>query len=134
MNSFLPCPQCRRHVRASESACPFCAAPTPDRVGPAPRVDAVVTGRYARAAILFMGAATSACSGSGEPTPVPFYGPAVVDAGSEHDSGGASTDAGTGEASAGKGSAVDASAGNDSGQPLPVPFYGPAIVDAGPDD
>jgi hypothetical protein len=107
--SFCPCPRCKRHVRAGESACPFCNAALPADFGPAPRVVAPVTGPFARAAILFMGAATTACSsGSAEPVPSPYYGPAVIDA--------------------------DATTKQDSGEPLPVVFYGPAIVDASADD
>jgi hypothetical protein len=85
--SFCPCPQCKRHVRAGEEACPFCRAPLPAGFGPAPRVAAPATGPFARAAILFMGAATTACS-SNAAAPVPFYGPATVnmDASDEQDS------------------------------------------------
>jgi hypothetical protein len=82
--SFCPCPRCKRHLRAGESACPFCGAPLPADFCPAPRAVAPVTGPFARAAILFVGAATTACGGpSGEPIPLPYYGPAVVDSGSE---------------------------------------------------
>lgn len=94
---FVPCPDCKRHVLASETACPFCRSALPADLGQPRRPAAVATGPFARAAIVFMGAATTACSSS----PVPFYGPAVVDA------------------------SIDADAG------APVPFYGPAIVDSG---
>lgn len=29
MNALVPCPACRRHVRSSEAACPFCASSLP---------------------------------------------------------------------------------------------------------
>jgi hypothetical protein len=158
--SFCPCPRCKRHVRAGESACPFCGTPLPADFGPAPRVVAPVTGPFARAAILFMGAATTACSGSGssepvstpvlnvdastnpdsgEPLPVVFYGPAVVDASSDDSGepmpvpfyGPAVVDAGRDQDA---GTDVDASDGGDSGEPMPVPFYGPAVVDSGSEE
>lgn len=151
---FVPCPDCKRHVLASETACPFCRSALPADLGQ-PRPPArVATGPFARAAIVFMGAAAAtACSSStpvgpsvvdasmqddGEPLPVPFYGPAVVDA-SMQDDGEPLPVVFYGPA------VVDASLEKDTGAPgldaspdaadadaaMPVPFYGPAIVDSG---
>lgn len=32
MSPLVPCPSCARHVRSSESACPFCSAQLPSRL------------------------------------------------------------------------------------------------------
>ncbi len=62
MTHLFPCPACRRHVRDSESACPFCAAPLPPAAaGAGPRR------RMNRAALFAAGATlagVSACSSS----------------------------------------------------------------------
>jgi hypothetical protein len=34
MNQLIPCPECSRHLRASESYCPFCAKPLPTNHSP----------------------------------------------------------------------------------------------------
>ena len=135
MKTFVPCPQCKRHILTSDSACPFCHTPLPDDFGPTPRVVApAAVGPFARAAILFMGAATSACSGpaSSQPVPQPFYGPAVVDASMDQDSGEPMPVPFYGPAvvdASPEAAGPDASA--DSGEPIPTPFYGPAVVDSG---
>jgi hypothetical protein len=143
---LVPCPGCKRHILSSESACPFCQSPVPTGFGPAPRRAAgPVTGPLVRAAIVFMGAATSACSsssapdttpavdasmgGDSEPLPVVFYGPAILDDSGttlEKDAGDtdaaptadASSDAGAADASDG----APADAATDAG-----------AADAGPD-
>lgn len=57
---LVPCGSCRRHVRASEAACPFCASDMPR----AAAREQVVTAGMSRAAVLAIGAALSivACS------------------------------------------------------------------------
>ncbi len=71
---LIACTGCRRHVRASESTCPFCGA----RVDGAPR--SVPLGRRSRAAIFASAATLAACggkkqeppaSGSSAPAPTP---------------------------------------------------------------
>src|SRR6478672_194882 len=57
--SFEPCRECRRHVRAGASACPFCGA-----AGRAPAKPRMI-GRVSRAAIF--ASATSACWTSSTP-------------------------------------------------------------------
>jgi hypothetical protein len=60
-----PCPSCARHVRVSETACPFCLATVDLAGGPAPVPPAV---RLSRAALYALGAGTlslaSACGGT----------------------------------------------------------------------
>jgi len=124
------CTSCSRHVRATESACPFCDAPLgTDFVDACPR-RAKAGRKLTRAALLFAGAtALAACggkedtvpnggasssgssgssSGSSGEGPVAVYGPAPVDASVDD--------------------AADASDEQDAG---PVALYGPAPVDAG---
>jgi hypothetical protein len=113
---LAPCPSCRRHVRADETACPFCAAVLPADFVPPPRPVVRAVGPFTRSAVLFLGA--TACGGSvapTEPTPIPFYGPAVVeDAGAEASMRDASADA----------AATDAADAEPSG----LIYYGPAPV------
>jgi hypothetical protein len=62
---FVPCGECRRHVREDDAACPFCSTPiAPAAEGPA----ASSVPRLTRAAI-FAGAvvlATAAAAGCGD--------------------------------------------------------------------
>src|SRR5437879_709996 len=113
-----PCPSCAQHVRAGETACPFCGAALEARACEKPAGARPLS----RAAILFVGATAAAACGGSESTgggngdaatdanqngdgstdgPVALYGPAPVDGG------------------------MDAS---DSGS---VVLYGPAPVDGG---
>src|SRR5215510_15123104 len=64
MDALIACEGCARHVRASESACPFCrTARTPSEIAPRP-----VPRRLGRAATFAFGAAlatsVTACSQS----------------------------------------------------------------------
>jgi hypothetical protein len=54
MTFLTPCPHCERHVRSSESACPFCAAPL-ELSSPTPPV--LPQKRLTRAATFAFGAA-----------------------------------------------------------------------------
>jgi hypothetical protein len=97
MERLLPCERCRRHVRASATTCPFCAAVT-TRDASAPVAWRPAAGRLTRAALLFgsVAAATPACGAA--------TGPAVPDAGAvsdapERDGAPADGDAGTEEVS-----------------------------------
>lgn len=75
--SLVPCPACSRHVRASDEACPFCAAPVPPgaRASAGPAVGVVGT-----RAQLFLGAVTAAAiaaaSAAGCSPPPRAIGPA----------------------------------------------------------
>ena len=104
---LLPCPSCTRHVRASETACPFCAAALVARVTSTPARSP--NKRLSRAALFALGAsaaAVAACSGSVTPG------------------------APAGDGGALDGSARDAVADDDV---QAVPAYGIAPMDAGND-
>ena len=49
MNQLVPCPECNRHVRVSDSECPFCALPLDLSATPPPRLPSE---RLSRAATL----------------------------------------------------------------------------------
>jgi hypothetical protein len=82
-----PCPACARHVRAVESACPFCAAALVPEGPTAPRPEGP---RLSRSAMLLLGSAAlaEACQRSAPvanvygapppPTPVADAGPAAA--------------------------------------------------------
>lgn len=77
MNRLQPCPSCDRHVRSTDAACPFCAAPiAPEAPRPIP------TGRLTRAAIFASALATggAAACGSGQSKAADPQ-PATADAG-----------------------------------------------------
>lgn len=91
------CPSCARHVRVSESACPFCQSALGDAFRAAPTRPAPGI-RLARAALFALGTGvtlTPACSSSSEPPILPGYGAAAyVDASVETESdGGPGSDA-----------------------------------------
>lgn len=78
MNQLVPCPECSRHVRKSESACPFCGKALSLAHLPPPLVP---RRRLGRAATFAFGAgvvgatALIACSDDDDPgAPVPVYG------------------------------------------------------------
>jgi len=75
--SFVPCPSCRRHVRANENACPFCSSALPEGLAPIPGARA----RMSRGALLAF-ASTLAVTGCGASTEAP-----AGDAGMETSSG-----------------------------------------------
>jgi len=84
---FAPCPECARHVKEGDSACPFCGAGVSFVSVPAPRTAA---GRLSRSALFAASAvlATTGCSSSSSPSPQPLYGGIEVDAASASSSGG----------------------------------------------
>lgn len=70
--SFVPCAECRRHVQALATACPFCgAARTPGE--PAHRA---VPGRLRRSALVALGASAilTGCGGDDGGNVVAMYG------------------------------------------------------------
>jgi hypothetical protein len=106
MRKLHPCPSCARHIRAGETACPFCDAALPETFGAS--APAQSRGRpMSRAALLFAVAAVAAgCGGS--------------------------TDSSVGPTDGGRDAAREAS-GDDEPDALPVAMYGPApIQDAAP--
>ncbi|HET7542823.1 MAG TPA: hypothetical protein VFK05_23285 [Polyangiaceae bacterium] len=125
MNQLVPCPECGRHVRVSETQCPFCALPLDLGGTPAPRS---LRERLSRAATLAFGAtfaSTTAlidCSAA-----VPIYGAPAPSAGSANLAGASGSGAGSaGEAAGGAsaGAAPTAGADNAASGGGPVPVYG----------
>ena len=79
---LLPCPGCTRHVRVSETVCPFCQVPLSDefRAQVQPRPPA---GRLGRAALSALGAGTIALASASSCSSVtvqPLYGAPPADA------------------------------------------------------
>lgn len=62
MAHLLPCPSCARHVRASETACPFCEAVLADT---SPVSMSASAARLGRAAIFVAGTALVATAATG---------------------------------------------------------------------
>lgn len=60
--SFIPCPQCRRHVRGTDSTCPFCATALPNDQGS--RAIGTPTSRLGRGALFAFAVSVSACGAS----------------------------------------------------------------------
>jgi hypothetical protein len=77
MSVLVSCTSCARHVRADETACPFCSAPVVPR--PPAVLDHRPYARLSRAALALASvAAVSACEKSPSP-PAPAYGgPPIV--------------------------------------------------------
>lgn len=70
--AFSPCPDCSRHVRIDDGACPFCGSEAPR---PAPKVPRRRRGRVTRAALFFAGVlGASACGDDAEPQTI-YGGP-----------------------------------------------------------
>jgi hypothetical protein len=67
--SLRPCPSCARHVRSSESACPFCETALPE----VSASTSTNVGRLGRAALFVAGTAlvASAAAGCGPDKPKP---------------------------------------------------------------
>lgn len=101
---LVPCPACARHVLASETACPFCAASLPSNL--AERAIPSAPTRLNRAAAFVFGASLAVTGCSSETT----------GGGTTGMSGGAQEDAGL----------------DDDGGVMPL--YGGPPVDGGPDD
>jgi hypothetical protein len=97
---FAPCPSCARHVKRSDSACPFCGAEVPHVSARAVRV---AVGRLSRSALFAASAAglalaTTECE---NPQPLPPYGqpPGCCEPPYDAASEDAAGDAATGDAS-----------------------------------
>jgi hypothetical protein len=113
-SALVPCPACDRHVRATEAACPFCAAPLPDdlarrAVPPAPR-------RLGRAAALAFGASLTLAACTNE----------VVTGAAQGGTSGASGTGGAGGSTVSGGTGGSSGGGGDVGVPLyggPSPPY-----------
>lgn len=138
MRALSLCQTCKRHIRVSEPACPFCGAahtPAPEPAGVTPR------GRAGGRAALFLAGAASA-TGCVDEQPVPVYGvPIDPDASPHVPDGGATRDAQEEMAVPVYGVAVygvpiDRDGGTDANvcgaqqEPMAAPVYG-VPVDAG---
>lgn len=82
---LVSCEGCQRHVRATESACPFCGS-TIDAPPEAPRTRSVK--RLGRAALFAFGTSLALVGCDDDPNPVPAYGTPAVDAGPGPDDAG----------------------------------------------
>lgn len=132
MSHLIPCPECGRHVRNTEAACPFCALPLDLAHLPAPQLP---TQRLSRAAQLAFTAtlasatALAACSGTtdGGTDPAPVAGSAGMEtagtAGSPPSDGGAVAVYGAPPAGSG-GTAGIGSVGGVYGAPAGAPNNG----------
>ncbi len=102
---LIPCPNCKRHVRAAEEQCPFCAAAFPL---PRPQMQVnAPSGRLTRAAAFLVGASLT-----------------VAACGTDETGGGSSSSSG--------GNTADSGPDDDGGV---IALYGdPPPQDAGPDD
>jgi len=71
VNHLVPCPECSRHVRVSETECPFCALPLDLSGTPEPQLPRARLGRaatFAFGATLASVAAVVACGGEATET------------------------------------------------------------------
>jgi hypothetical protein len=134
MNHLVPCPECSRHVRVTETECPFCALPLDLASTPEPRLPQSRLGRaatFAFGATLASATVLAACGGEAETTGTggitvaPPYGvspPPPAAAGS----------GGAGSGGAGSGGASDGGGGSGGIGVLygggPVPMYGGSPV------
>jgi|LNFM01.1.fsa_nt_gb hypothetical protein len=106
-----PCRECGRHVRASESACPFCGASV--SAAPAP---ALPQARLTRAALVAFGLAVTATACGG---------------GSNSSAGGTVTQGGS-SSSGGEGPSTGGGVDSDAGSPVSTDDGGSATPDASP--
>jgi hypothetical protein len=129
MASLVPCTVCQRHVRHSESACPFCGAERQPTAAPSRERGVVRDAKRATLVALGLTLAGPACGGRGDDgddssfiVPYGLPPPDISEAGS----GGAGGAAGSG------GGGASGSTGGDEGG-VTVPPYGamPPIPDAG---
>src|SRR3989442_951083 len=88
MNDLVPCPDCNRHVRRSETVCPFCGAAASDALAHAP-ARLMPTVRLGRAALFTFAAASigAAACGGDEGTPGPGTGGAAGASGKSNNGG-----------------------------------------------
>src|ERR1700753_3692241 len=127
---LVSCPECHRHIRRNERACPFCAADVAERVARIPE-RALPSQRLSRAALMSFaalgaGATMGAvgCSSNDHSTQSHYRAPPIVsgDAGGSPSTGG--TAAGSGGAPAASGGSTPSATGGATAVPaygLPVP-------------
>jgi hypothetical protein len=101
--ALLPCPRCSRHVRTTESACPFCSLALPASLRPVALARPPRPQRRSRAALYAVGAGTLAANVACSNTIVPYGLPPFDDGG--HSS---VQDAGAKDATTDQGATVEA--------------------------
>jgi hypothetical protein len=124
---LIACPSCSRHVRTSESACPFCKGELPASFAslPAPRPPSV---RLSRAALYAFGASSIGLAAACSSTATPAYGaPGDLDASADVGNGGGGSGGSGGSTND---SGVTDGAGADS--PTAQPLYGASFDGALP--
>jgi hypothetical protein len=129
--SLRPCTHCGRHVRNTESSCPFCAT----ALEAAPARSPISLPRAGRAAIMAFGALTTAAAGCGGGSGTPDAYVGAQDAAY----GGPPLDAFGGLDAAYGGPPVDAAMADDTGLPEAdtgggMNLYGGPPSDAGSDN
>jgi hypothetical protein len=93
MSHLVPCPECRRHVRVHEAACPFCGAALELSALPAPALPTLRLGRaalFAFGATLAASVAASGCGGDTDDGKEGSGGTTAGGSGGRSGSGGAS--------------------------------------------
>ncbi|MGZ3421470.1 MAG: hypothetical protein ACXVEF_33775 [Polyangiales bacterium] len=133
---LVPCPGCRRHVRAADGACPFCSAAIDStRIAPDART------RLSRGALFAVAAASVAIAGcSSDDTKTSTTDSGVVDTGGPAPAYGAPADTGstsdsmddTGGPVAAYGAPPDTGAVDDTGGGMPK-YGAPPPPDGGAD-
>jgi hypothetical protein len=140
MKQLVPCPQCSRHVRVSETACPFCALPLDLAGTPEPQLPRTRLGRaatFAFGATLVSASALAACgTDSDDSSGGGGSAGATSGAGTGNSSAGSTSAAGTGSEMpvygapaagfTGVGTAGTGSGGNGAGGGGEFPLYGAA--------
>src|SRR5262249_46659282 len=129
--TLIPCPSCRRHVRAGDSSCPFCTSALP--ADHASRAVPSATTRLGRSALFAFAVSVSACGGSteGEPTTTDT-GTSKTDTGTSKTDTGSASDTSvddTGGPVAAYGAPADTGTMDDDGGPAPL--YGLPPSDSG---
>ena len=134
MTHLVPCPSCERHVRASETTCPFCGS-TVDLSGVPP--PALPNRRLGRAALVAFGAtiaagvATTSCGGDTDEPGRGGSGGSAAGGGGAGGSGGTGGNGSGGGSTGGSAGSSTGGSGGDGGSVGPV--YG-VPADSGPPD
>jgi hypothetical protein len=131
MDRLEPCPHCRRHVRISESSCPFCA----EDVSALARLPArdMPTKRLGRAALFAFGVGAAATAGNTvacTDEPDPDLDERVDEIDEQKEAPGASADSGANGGSAGQDAGSGGSGTRFDGGTV-VALYGLAVPDGG---
>jgi hypothetical protein len=128
-NPLVPCAGCGRHVRASESQCPFCGMTLESDL--AARAVPSTTARLGRGAMFVF--ATTVAIGACAPSPGPSDAASPADGGTVQDGGGGMALYGAPVPTDGGAEPQDSGGPSPSDGGGPIAMYGgPPPVDAGP--